>query len=286
MKKNTLFLISFSVLTLIANAQTTVFKETFGTPTTQKGENIVNHVWDNAASTGITYSWTRVDPAGTDTVGSINIRTNNPSDSLVIGGLATASGHGNLYFNAKTTNSFTISGINTASYNNINLTFMTYGKNKADVTLLKLQYDSGSGLIDAGTTQIAALSTTKGTWQTLSNITLPASSSLTLKFSTPTTNSLNLVAGVAQPIEIRIDDVKITGTSVLSALNSLKAENSRIKVLNSTLSLKEFTSGNIEIYNIQGKKVFTSDFKETIKPLLAKGIYIIKIGDYKQKISL
>ena len=45
-------------------------------------------------------------------------------------------------------------------------------------------------------------------------------------------------------------------------------------------------NGNIEIYNIQGKKVFTSDFKETIKPLLAKGIYIIKIGDYKQKISL
>lgn len=300
MKKITLFLLSLSTLVISANAEDVIFKETFGTTQTsrgtcttvavpgtaevgkydpQKNEQFVDHVWSadsHVWNDGIVYSQTSVltaNPGACDDTGTtVNIRTNNAST------FTGASGDGNLYFNANTTNSFSISGINTANYENIGLSFGIYGKNKVDVTLLKLQYNSGSGLSDVGTTQIAALSTTKATWLTVSGITLPASSSLNLIFSTPTLNA-------SAPIEIRIDDIKITGTTTISSVNSLNADKNKIQVLNSTILLKGFTTGNIEIYNIQGKKVFTSDFKKTIEPQLAKGLYIVRIGDYKQKIS-
>ena len=281
MKKITLLILGVAALSVGVSAQTTIFKETFGTPTTMKGENIVNHVWDNASTTGIAYSWTRVDPVSPDTVGSLNIRSNNPSDSIPILGLSTASGLGNLYFNANVINSFTVSGINTSNFNNVSLSFMIYGKNKSDVTLLKLQYDSGSGLTDLGT--FTGLSTKKATWQTVSGLTLPASTSLSLKFSTPTTNS---ASGTAVPLEIRIDDIKITGTATPTLVNVLNQDNRKVIASNATITLDGFTSGIVEIYNTQGKRVFTSEIKETIQPQLARGLYIVRIGDFRQKISL
>jgi hypothetical protein len=304
MKKITLLLIVITAFTICTNAQTTIFSETFGTtkatrdgctsvsvPGTaetgkydpQKNELYTDHDWSGDShvwNDGIAYSQTS---ATTTSVGAcddsgttLNIRTNNPST------LTGASGNGNLYFNANITNSFTISGINTANYSNISLSFEIYGKNKADVTLLKLQYDNGAGLTDAGTTQITALSTTKQTWLSVTGITLPAASGLSLKFSTPNTNSTNSSA----PIEIRIDDMKIAGTSTSTSTSSLNADNHKLTVSNSGIKLEGFTSGNIEIFNIQGRKVFSSMLKETIQPKLANGLYIIRIGDFVQKISI
>jgi hypothetical protein len=301
MKKITLILLAIGIFTGFVNAQTTIFSETFGTTKAtrdactsvavpgaaepgkydpQKNELFTDHDWSadsHVWNNGIAYSQTSAiitqnacDSART----SLNIRSNNPSTTY-----NGASGNGNLYFNANVNNSFTISGINTLNYSGISLSFGIYGKNKSDVKFLKLQYDNGTGLTDAGSTQIAALSTTKATWLIVSGITLPARSNLSLTFSTPTLN------GVA-PIEIRIDDIIITGTAMSTSINSLNSENRKVYVSNSAITLKGFASGNVEIYNMQGKKVFTSHVQEFIQPDLAKGLYIVKIDDFRQKISL
>jgi len=300
MKKNYILIAILSIV-FTANAQTTIFKETFGTTQTsrgtcttvaipgtaevgkydpQKNEQYVDHVWSADShiwSDGVVYTQTSIataNPGACDDTGTtLNIRTNNPST------FTDASGDGNLYFNANINNSFSINGVNTSNYSNINLSFGVYGKNKADVTLIKLQYNNGSGLTDLGVTQIAALSTTKATWLTVTGITLPASTNLNLTFSTPTLN------GTA-PIEIRLDDIKITGILNISSVNSLNADKRKVLVSNSTLTLEGFTTGNVEIYNTQGKKVFNSTFKECISTGLTNGLYILKIGDFRQKISL
>lgn len=301
MKKITLLFLGIVALSITASAQDIIFKETFGTtqPTRgtctsvsvpgiaeagnydpQKNELFTDHLWSTDShvwNDGVTYSQTSVatsNPGACDDSGTtVNIRTNNPST------FTGASGDGNLYFNANVNNSFTVSGINTSNYDNVKLSFGIYGKNKVDVTLLKLQYDNGTGLTYLGTAEIAALSTTKATWLTVSDITLPSGTNLSLIFSTPTLN------GIA-PIEIRIDDIIITGTAVETSVNSLNTDNRKLTVSNSTMTLKGFTTGNVEIYNIQGKRVFTSELNETIHPQLTKGLYIVRIGDFRQKISL
>ena len=301
MKKIKLLLAGIIVFTSFTNAQTTIFKETFGTTQTsrgtcttvaipgtaevgkydpQKNEQYVDHVWSTDShiwNDGVVYTQTSVataNPGACDDTGTtLNIRTNNPST------FTDASGNGNLYFNANINNSFSINGLNTLNYSNINLSFRVYGKNKSDVTLIKLQYNNGSGLTDLGVTQIAALSTTKATWLAVTGITLPASTNLNLTFSTPTLN------GTA-PTEIRIDDIKITGISNISSVNSMNADKRKVLVSNSTLTFKGFTTGNVEIFNTQGKKVFNSTFKECISTGLTNGLYILKIGDFRQKINL
>jgi hypothetical protein len=308
MKKFTLLFLGIAALTLNAKAQTTIFKETFGTtqltrgtctsvsvPGTaeagkydpQKNELFTDHIWSidsHVWNPGVAYTQTSVataNPGACDDSGTtVNIRTNKPS------AYTGASGDGNLYFNANILNSFTITGINTLNYDNVSLSFGIYGKNKADVTLLKIQYNIGTGLIDLGASQIGALSTTKDSWSTISNIILPSSTNLSLTFYTPNTNPLNLLAGVPQPIEIRIDDILITGTSTATLIKTVNQDNRKVTASNSTLKLEGFTSGNVEIFNTQGKRVYTSVLKETIEPQLAKGLYIVRVGDFRHKISL
>jgi len=301
MKKLILLLVSIVAFAGIGNAQTTIFSETFGTtkatrddctsvttPGTaelgkydpQKNELFTDHDWSTDShvwNVGVSYAQTSAiitQSACDSTRTSLNIRTNNPSTTYT-----GATGNGNLYFNANVANSFTINGLNTSDYSNLSLSFGIYGKNKSDVTLLKLQYDNGSGLTTVGTTQISALSTTKATWLLVSGITLPASLNLNLTFSTPTLN------GTA-PIEIRIDDIKITGTSTATSIESLNADNRKIVAVKATLVLTGFSAGNVEIYNMQGKRVYSTEVQETIQPNLAKGLYIVRVGDFRQKVSL
>jgi len=304
MKKITLLFLAITALSLGTTAQTTIFSETFGTtqatrgtcvsvavPGTaeadkydpQKNEQYVDHVWSvdsHVWNEGVMYAQTSVattNPGACDDSGTtLNIRTNNPST------FSGASGNGNLYFNANTGNSFTISGINTLGYKNISLGFGVYGKNKADVTLLKLQYNIGAGLTELGATQIGALSTTKATWLLVSIPMIPTVAALSLTFSTPNTNALN----VSAPIEIRIDDITITGTAASTLVNSINPDNRKVFASNASITLVGFTAGNIEIYNAQGKKVFASELKETIQTRLTKGLYIVRVGDFSQKINL
>jgi len=97
---------------------------------------------------------------------------------------------------------------------------------------------------------------------------------LSIRFSTPNLG------------EIRLDDITITGTTLFTQVNSPIPDSRKLTVANSTITLEGSFSGNVEIYNFQGKKVFTSELKETLHPQLARGLYIIRIGDFRQKISL
>jgi len=301
MKKTLLFL-GMVVFSACISAQTTIFLETFGTPKTTRGNCPIlvpgtteagkynplkdeqyndhywspnSHVWNN----GIAYSQTSVvtnagtcDNAGT----SLNIRADYPSS------ITGSSGNGNLSFNASTTNSFIISGINSHNYKNITLSFGILGLNNADAIQLRIQYDNGTGFTDIGQNQIGSLSTAGMTWLQVNNISLPAGSIFSLKFSTPITNPLN----TNYPVEIRIDDIKITGTAISTSDDDLfLGNNHKVVVSNPTITLEGFTSGDIEIYTFQGKRVFFSEFRETIQPQLYKGLYIIRIGNFRQKIS-
>ena len=299
--KKTLLFFGMVVFSAFISAQTTIFSETFGTTNATRGtctsvaipgtaetgkydplknEQYTDHDWTSNShvwNSGIAYSQTSAtttracDDAGT----TLNIRADNPSS------LVNASGDGNLYFNANTTNSFTISGINTLNFKNITLSFEIYGKNKADVNQLKLQYDNGSGFTDIGQNQIGSLNQTKATWLQIDDIILPAGSNLSLKISTPNTNPQNANASV----EISIDDIKIVGTAISSWRSNEIGNNQKVVVSNSTITLEGFTNGDIEIYTFQGKRVFISEFKDTIQPQLARGLYIIRIGNFRQKIS-
>jgi len=300
MKKTTFLFLGITLLSVGIRAQTTIFLETFGTTKTSrdgcvsgtttglydatKCESYADHDWSadsHVWNSGIVYTpvstatTVSCDDAGT----TLNVRTNNPST------YTGASGNGNLYFNADLTNSFTISGINTLNYDNINLSFGIYGKKKYDVTYIKVQCNYGSGFTDIATTQIAGLTTTKTTWLTVSNVSVLANSNFSIRFSTPNYNTLD-VSGTNELPEIRIDDIKITGTATTTSVNSLNSENRKVVASNATITLVGFTTGNVEIYNTQGKKVFASELKETIQPQLAKGLYIVRVGDFRQKISL
>jgi len=301
MKKTLLFL-GMVVFSACVSAQTTIFLETFGTTKTTRGNcsTVVSgtaevgkynplkdeqytdhdwhpnsHVWNN----GIAYSQTSVatvagtcDNAGT----SLNIRADYPSS------ITGSSGNGNLSFTASTANSFTISGINTQNYKKVMLSFAILGLNTADAIQLKLQYDNGSGLTDVGQNPIGSLNTDKMTWLQVNDIPLPTGSIFRLKFSTPITNPLN----TNNPVEIRIDDIKIIGTAITTSDDDIFLNNNqKVVVSNPTITLEGFTRGDIEIYTFQGKRVFLSEFRETIQPQLSKGLYIIRIGNFRQKIS-
>lgn len=301
MKKITFILISILAFTGSANAQTTIFKETFGITKTNrdgctnvavpgtaeagkydpsKNENYLAHDWNDSThvwNAGVAYAQTS---AATATAGAcdaaettLNIRTNNPSS------YTGASGNGNLYFNANQTNTFTIRGINSHNYTNISLSFAVYGKNKSDVTFLKVQCDTGTGLADIATTQIAALSTTKATWLTVTGATLPTSDSLLLKFSSPNLN------GTA-PIEIRIDDVKVTGTLNVSSVNTTNVDTRKLYMTSSGLSFNGFTDETVQIFNTQGKRVYSAQVRDLIQTNLPTGLYIVKAGNFTQKINL
>ena len=301
MRKITFILVGILLLSGFANAQTIIFKETFGITKTsrdgcttvavlgtaeagkydpQKNENYSAHDWNDSThvwNVGVVYAQIS---AATATAGAcdaaettLNIRGNNPST------YTGASGNGNLYFNANQTNSFTIRGINAHNYTNISLSFGVYGKNKSDVTFLKVQCDTGTGLADIATTQIAALSTTKATWLTVTGVTLPTSDSLLLKFSTPNLN------GTA-PIEIRIDDVKVTGTQSLLGVNTSNVDNRKLYVTSSGLSFNGFTDETVQIFNTGGMRVYSAPVKDLIQPNLPTGLYIVKAGNFTQKITL
>jgi len=271
MKKTTLLFLAIFALTITASAQDIIFKETFGTPSDPKNEVITDHVWDNGSP--ISYSWTQ---NATVAPGTLNIRTSGTSSSDPTYGYEGASGSGNLYFNKDATNSFIISNINTANFLDIQLSFGIIGsKNAGDAKKIKLEYSTnGTDYTQIAATNISNLTASITNWEVVSAVTIPNVSNIILKFSTPNLG------------EIRIDDLIITGTKIETSVNPLNTDNRKLTVSNATMTLKGFTTGNVEIYNIQGKRVFTSELKETIQPQLSKGLYIVRIGDFRQKISL
>jgi len=111
---------------------------------------------------------------------------------------------------------------------------------------------------------------------------LPASSTLSLKFATPTTNSANSSA----PIEIRIDDVKIIGTPSATATPSASNNPRKVVVTNGIITFNGFSNEMVEVFNSQGLKVFSSKVTESVQPNLPNGLYIVKATNFQQKIIL
>jgi|GEM_PF-2984024 len=302
MKKSTFILCLCIASAITTNAQTTIFLETFGTTkstrdgcvsvttpgTAESGKydpsknelyadhdwSAASHVWNSPISYAQTSDPTANAGACDDSGTTLNIRTNNPSD---VSYYSNASASGNLYFNSNVDNSFIINGINTSDYNNVTLSFGVFGKNKADVNYLKVQYSTGGEFIDLATTEIAALATTKQIWQSVSSIALVSSANLALKFSTPNKNGTN-------PIEIRVDDIKITGTDNASGVGYLNNSDHSVAREGTTLKLAGFESGNVQIYSAAGRLVYSTELHPTIQlASLPKGFYVLKIGDYRQK---
>ncbi|MDD5184004.1 MAG: hypothetical protein PHS84_01945 [Paludibacter sp.] len=264
------FTIVLLSITTSIYAQEVFYHESFGNPPYEKTEVLTKHVWDYDSSTaGITYSWTYDEAVSPDSVASINVRFNNPSS-----GYTDVTGNGNLYFNSSVNNTFTISG-NTSDFDNILLSFGIFGKNSGDAKKLVVQYAvNGGSFSSIAADKIASVNAIAKTWEWISTVSVPSANILSLKFSTPTGG------------EIRIDDVVLQGVKKNTAVIQPDSDRRKIIVSNSSITLQGFSEGKIEIYTIQGKKVFSSELIETINPQLRSGLYIIKIGNFTQKICL
>lgn len=240
-------------------AQDVLFKEDFGTATSEKEELIEDHVWSYLPETGIGYTYT----------GALNVRTNNPSD------YTDASGDGNLYFNGEPS-VFTISGIKTSGYTDILLSFGVFGKDAGQAKEMTVSYKDGDNdevlLLDLNNVGLTA---TKKTWELLSDIPdLPASESLSLIFASK---------GIA---EIRIDDVIIKGVKNTSGIVSDTKVTPRIYNKGKTLYTSGIEKGNIEIISITGSTVAVYPAASMVQLNLPKGSYIAKSGKNVCRIQL
>ena len=164
------------------SGKSTIFYETFDTPSSSKDEAIEDHVWETNGSSY--FSWEVADDDS-----SINVRSNNASD------YEGASGSGNLYFKGYA--SFTISGIQTNTttadgvtpdYSNVELSFGTFGKSDDDIKCMTLTITDGKDNVSvydfSELDDSYGLETAAGTWGTLSFSGFQYYSPLTLTFST------------------------------------------------------------------------------------------------------
>ena len=266
MKKITFIAFVFFASISTAKAQTAFYTETFGTPTLDtpvttpgesKNELLQNHVWDTNV---VTYTWTLVYNTDPTLPGTINVRNNNPST------YAGASGVGNLYFNSNAANSFTITG-NTSGFSNVKLSFGIFGKVAGDAKKMVVQYsiDGGNQFIPIATAEIAALTAAAKGWELISNIPFPTSESVKLKFSTPNLG------------EIRIDDVKLSGTNIINNLNIPNYKN--WSLVGKTLKFDVLPTTKIEIFALTGSKVAVYEPSSSIVLNLQKGMYILRANN-------
>lgn len=241
--------LSLASTSLMADDATTIiFYEDFGTASSEKDEAIEDHVW--ATNSSDYFSW--VIPSDDD---NINVRTNNASD------YDGASADGNLYFKGSAT--FTISGINTADYSNVGLSFGAFGKNKKDVECMTLTITSADGQateVDFGDLD---LDTSKKTWSVATISDVPSTESLQLSF----TSSLD----VDDDGGIRLDDIKLTGEAISTGITSLEEAPIMFQVEGSAV----LSSTAADIYSLSGRRV--ASVKAGVKATLpSSGMYIIR----------
>lgn len=261
MRKITFLAVLIMASVGLLKSQTTFYTETFGTPTSEKGEVLSTHVWDTNV---VTYTWTMDE---TTAPGTINVRSNKPST------YSGASGSGNLYFNANATNKFTITG-NTTGFNDVKLSFGIFGKTAGDSKKMVVEYsiDGGNQYTGIAATEIAALTATAELWEVITTISIPTATSVKLRFSTPNLG------------EIRIDDVKLAGIPVS---NHLSNPNYKYwSLVGKTLKFEEFAVSNIDLFNLTGIKVSSFKPAREIKLNINQGIYILKVDGKATKITI
>lgn len=181
------------VLLLIATrlaAQTTLFSESVGTPSTTTA--IASYTgWQNNGS--LTFA------------GTGDVRTSTPSS-----GYSGASGSGNVFLTNNASASFTISGINTTNFQSGSFT-LKFGAIKTTTasTMSELTLGYSTNGTSYTSISIPAQATGSGTavWRsiTLSNLALPSTSNLYLKWTNTTTGS----------VQFRLDDFSLTGVTAV-----------------------------------------------------------------------
>ena len=179
-----------SLLAASASAQTAIFSENVGSPTSTTP--VVSFTgWQNQGSLGFS--------------GTADVRSTTPSTSRYVN----ASGDGNVYLAAGGSKSLSISGIDTTGFQagSFKLTFGAYKSSTSSTfSELTLTHSTDGTLFTA--IPIPAQPTGEGTsiWRsiTLSGLALPMIGNLHLKWTNSATT------GVA----FRIDDISLTGTAI------------------------------------------------------------------------
>jgi hypothetical protein len=230
----TLFIFIWVLNMLNISAQTTIYSENFGSPS---GNTNVNSYtgWSN---TSVTYTGD----------GTCDVRSTSSSTTV---DYATASGLGNVMIN-NTTKWFQVSGINTAAYSNLKLSF---GLRKGTSA------ETGSNFIVEVSTNNGT-NFTRFTFNTLPNgakyfyVTIddiPAAENLILKFRE------------SASVEFRLDDLLIIGTIATppasddATLSSLKVDNVTVAEFNSTT----YTYSHVVPFSYSGIPTVTATANST-----------------------
>ena len=257
MKKIYIFLLA-SVFNF-GYAQTTIFSENMGTPPTNPAQTqIANHTFQNGSP--IIYSGD-----------AVMVLPNNPDIAMPSNGYAGASGGGCTAIFA-TDKIFMIEGINTLNYSDITLSFGQLKGNAQNSNTITIETSTNgttwspltyTGVV--GSLTVWNLITTTGQ--------IPATENLRIRFKNPTTTVS----------AYRIDDIKLTGTSLSTKENTIAG----LKVYPNPVTSGKFfistdanTDKSVVIYDVLGKQVVNITATESVNVSnLKSGVYIVKITE-------
>lgn len=251
------FLFSFVLCALFINAQTIVFNETFGTegPSGSAAKPKVGDYTGYDNGSPVTFTGTTTDYADVRSTSTINTHVwfpANKSTDLVISGIATE-GHDNLKLSFDVTH-------NSQSASNMNN--LTLYCNDVEITVPSVEIPKQHEYVNSGEISIPNADVTK------------------LRF---------YFTAEKNTIGFRLDNVKITsgssgGTNLIATIENAPM----FYVSGNQISVNNMEEGTmVEIYSAVGAKVATSFVVGNTVELnntLNKGIYIIKAGNYTQKI--
>lgn len=251
------YILLFASIFQLSNAQTTIFSENMGAPTATVA--ISANTFQNA--TPITFS------------GTADVRITTPSI-----GYTGASGNGSIFVGATIpSQTFLIEGINTTNYSNIEMSFGHYKSTNAGSNELTVEVSS-DGTNWTPLTYSRATGTATSNWILITPTgTIPATSNLRIKFTNPTNS------GTALSVGFRVDDVKLTGTSLSvkdNAIAGLKVYPNPVTNGKFFIATDSNTEKTVAIFDVLGKQVVNTKVLETVNVSnLKSGVYIIKITE-------
>lgn len=235
------------VVAVAVNAQTVIYSENMGTATSTTA--ISANAFQNGSP--ITYS------------GTADVRATSPSSTT---NYAEASGGANVMINASG-EYFQISGIDTSSYENINLYLgqrkgTTAGNNELTIEV------SADGTNWTALSYTRTTGTGTATWAYINPTgTIPSTSNLSIRFTGTNT------------IEWRVDDVKLTGTAIALGVTDInKTKKSLLKFTSVTNELIFAAKSDVKVYNVNGQIVKSASVNENTSLNVStwpKGIYIV-----------
>ncbi|GHU67806.1 hypothetical protein FACS189413_03290 [Bacteroidia bacterium] len=231
-----------------------IFYETFGEegPTANPRATIAGYTdYDNGAP--VVFSYTTTDYP--------DIRATNNINTHV-------------WFPAAKESDLVISNIPAAGYSDLKLSF--------DVASNNASGDANKAIVEVNNVAVTVPSVPvvkQNAYVNSGNIAIPAANTIKLRFYYTAANN-------PTGYGYRLDNVKITGIN-LAGINNPSKDGVMFYVSGNTLLIGNLSNGSVvEIYNIVGAKVQSSIVKGSNIELnnLSKGIYIVRAGNYSQKI--